>query len=90
MNTPIDDGGPAYPQPNHLLETQRGTEQASGWMDETGMRLRDYFAGQALAPVMERKWSHINDEGDKVKAWANASFIIADAMLIARKGGPES
>jgi len=37
MNTPINDGGPAFPTATLAQKT------------EGGMTLRDYFAGQALA-----------------------------------------
>lgn len=49
-----------------------------------GMTLRDYFAGQALAPLItDRDWPGISDD-DKPAAWAAASYIVADAMLTAR------
>ena len=41
MNTEINDGGPAFPIPESDYEDGR-----------TGMTLRDYFAGQALAGIL--------------------------------------
>lgn len=42
--TKIDDGGPAFPQP----ETKNGNPIGSEWgRDASGMSLRDWFAGHA-------------------------------------------
>lgn len=62
----IKDGGPAFARP----ETARSTPQ-------TGMSLRDYFAGQALAAIAmsDSTWAAI----------AKCAYLAADAMLEARK-----
>ena len=81
MSAIIDDGGPAYPQ-GHPEMTIAGQS-----VKETqGMTLRDYFAGQALA--------NDNVEDHQSAAWAERvaaqAYAIADAMIAARKGGPQS
>lgn len=71
-----DDGGPAFPvTPDNCPTTTGMIERPS-----TGMTLRDWFAGQALAGLMA--YPHSND------TWADAAkraWIMADAMLAARK-----
>ena len=67
MSTPIDDGGPAFPN-----------NDAHGCA-YTGMTLRDWFAGQALAascPI-----------GYPVKGIAKRAYEAADAMIAAREEG---
>jgi hypothetical protein len=64
------DGGPAFPKSdNH-------------W-PESGMSLRDWFAGQALAGMA----SISLEDGDMIMGWADmskAAYRAADAMLAAR------
>lgn len=64
-----DDGGPAFPR-------QSGTLDMGG---ATGLSLRDYFAGQALANLLR-------GDGDdwSVHAIASDCYRQADAMLKAR------
>lgn len=64
MDAPKDTGGPAFP----FSELNGG--------DYSGMTLRDWFAGQALAGVLDR----VSDP-DEVSA---RCYRIADAMLAAR------
>lgn len=61
-----EDGGPAYP--THI---GRAAEEA-------GMTLRDYFAGQALAWIMQREWKPPAAE------LARRAYEVADAMLAER------
>ena len=78
MNT-IDNGGPAFPV-------------GSGDMrDPTGMSLRDYFAAKALQGLV---WSDIamwpegadvSDKPTDAVYMARTAYLIADAMLDARK-----
>ena len=66
----IDDGGPAFP---------KGPLQ-------TGMSLRDWFAGQALvAHASTSEWEMLDDLAQK--NLAEASYEMADAMLAARSKG---
>jgi hypothetical protein len=46
--------------------------------------LRDYYAGQAVAGIVNRSDSNIWDKTN-CKLLANAAYMIADAMLEARK-----
>lgn len=64
----IDDGGPAFPN-----NDQNGCAFA-------GMTLRDWFAGQALAGMLDRAY------GIPVFTIAKRSYELADAMLDVREG----
>ena len=68
MSAP-DDGGPAFPSQN-------------GHYFEPGMTLRDWFAGQALAGMLDRAY------GIKCEIIAARSYEMADAMLAARNNLP--
>ena len=70
MNTNTNDGRPAFP-------TQNGTR------NDPGMTLRDWFAGQALAGMLDRTY------GIPVIIIAERSYQMADAMLAARDGKGE-
>lgn len=67
-----EDGGSAFPGGDG--------QYGGGPHHQTGMSLRDYFAGQALACLAQ----HFNDghEADRV---ASEAYMLADAMLAARK-----
>jgi hypothetical protein len=69
----INDGGPAFPFDGY-------GERVSG------MTLRDWFAGQALAGVT----SSVNDEISvgQVEGIAEIAYALADAMLAAREVKP--
>ena len=80
--TTIDNGGPAFP-----------SHGAMGEVAHEGMRLRDYFAGQALHGLManpegpvqrssQRGWEFVNCKPDEVACLA---YYMADAMLRARE-----
>lgn len=70
MSAPINDGGPAFP----IAETgNNGQVYAASY----GMSRRDFFAAQALSPLIAR------GTGDP-KPMAKAAYAIADAMLKAR------
>ena len=80
MSGTIDDGGPMFP-------CEQGVDPAGNWNQtfESGMSVRDYFAGQALAGTLAhpdtliRDWNELGLE----------CYEAADAMLEARKGGSE-
>ena len=78
MNTPINNGGPAFPVPPPVAETD-GVMML--WRHaEGGMSLRDYFAGQALAGMqasVAANWTTIE--------FAQQAYKMADAMLTARE-----
>jgi hypothetical protein len=50
----------------------------------TGMTLRDYFAMQALNGILANQAETIKDN-DAIRAIAEFSYDIADAMIVARK-----
>ena len=95
----IDDGGPAFPVECEFTQDGkvRGlqTGNYSGW--ETGMTLRDWFAGMALHSAIEYWQTNVLIDGtttactdfamgdpedaDKV---AHTCYTVADAMLAAR------
>lgn len=56
MSKPLDDGGPAFPQPQAWPMTSTYGGHGGGWYSapplmpiQQGMSLRDWFAGQFLA-----------------------------------------
>jgi hypothetical protein len=55
---------------------------------ETGMTLRDYFAGQVVSVVLSQLWRNLERGMQTVDSSydiaAKASYEIADAMLAAR------
>jgi hypothetical protein len=61
-------GGPAFPR--------------TGWPNETGMTLRDYFAAKAMQGLFSCGEAH--DE-HTAHVTAKASYLMADAMLKARE-----
>jgi hypothetical protein len=76
----IKDGGPAFPNP------ALANEGFSPSYDVSGMTLRDWFAGQALAGLA----SNCTDAG--LSTWLPDSigaraYQYADAMIAAREGG---
>lgn len=75
--TKIDDGGPAHPfsyEGNDFLGSPTT-------FTHTGMSLRDYFAGQALAGIH----AHPETVADIPVANARIAYDQADAMIAARK-----
>lgn len=77
MSTPIDDGGPAFPNKDELGNMV------------PGMTLRDWFAGQALTgltPTDGYTPDH-KDTQPMIMDLAVNAYQIADAMIAARKGG---
>ena len=82
MSTPKD-GGPAFPQPNHIVEHDtHGRVEARQWMQDSGMSLRDWFAGQAIA-------GRLIDHDVKTALVGVYAYQIADSMLAEREKGPQ-
>ena len=93
MKTPSNDGGPAFPRPvSH-------SDEGGTHFGFTGMTLRDYFAGQALAgvvPGIEHEVDKINPDSkyydqrsDQLhQCAAIRAYCYADAMLKAREAKP--
>ena len=73
MSTPINDGGPAFPFAKEM-------ETIQGLQFSTGMSLRDYFAGQALAGLL----TQLAEDEFGPGHFAKASYEMADAMIAAR------
>lgn len=77
-----NDGGPAFPQPKfHRIGEYEICES------HIGMTLRDYFAGQAIASLLDTDISDVKQihEGETGAAWlARNAYIVADAMMKAR------
>ena len=74
----INDGGPAFPR--------------TGWPNETGMTLRDYFAAKAMQAFFEHydipssfEDSEVNDPDGMPSLIAADAYVMADAMLKARE-----
>ena len=66
----IEDGGPAFPY-----------VAGDDWQEiAPGITVRDYFAAKAMQGIMARVGAH------EAALIAHDSFIVADAMLAARKG----
>jgi hypothetical protein len=82
MKTPSNDGGMAFP--TWFPEEHYGT----GYR---GMTLRDYFAGQALVGDLASQSVEVGIYGTNSGGWqkhaAENAYILADAMLAARKEG---
>ena len=77
MSGQIDDGGAAFPL--HAHSGQSGELP----IPNTGMSLRDWFAGMALQGRAHRFTNPYNDR----ELLASDCYEIADAMIAARKGG---
>lgn len=71
-NTEHDDGGPAFPQ---TVDDMGALTVAT-----SGMSLRDWFAGQALAGMLGDP-----ERSGEFAEFARYAYQAADAMLAARK-----
>lgn len=79
----IDDGGQAFPHANPGYD---GNWDRRSQIE--GMSLRDWFAGQALAGMFNHAgWVNTIDN-DQAEA-AKRAYLIADAMIAARKAGAQ-
>lgn len=80
MSTPINDGGPAFPRTGADGHTS----------PQSGMTLRDWFAGQALAGtdisrVMEEALYDGATPDEFARVLTGAAYKMADAMIAARE-----
>ena len=78
-NESKDTGGPAFPRPGDFNP-------------QTGMTLRDYFAAKAMQSILRGydavssfEDEEVNDPEGMPKLIAKDAYIMADAMLKARK-----
>jgi len=85
VSAEIDDGGPAFPQPL-AFDPANGNPVTTAmyFAKVSGMTIRDWFAGQALAAMTA---APDYSKGPCNQAMAERAFVIADAMIAARKGG---
>ena len=83
MNTPKNDGGPAFPF-SYLTGTDSiGNEN---WNVSHGMSLRDHFAGEALSVIIGRLSHPLTDAELLYQAEhvASHAYKYADAMIAER------
>lgn len=78
MNTPINDGGPAFPRTKSTGNLSNSTTEI---VSVGGMSLRDWFAGQALVGLLTQP---AEDEYGP-KCFAEDAYEMADAMIEARE-----
>ena len=72
-NESKDTGGPAFPRPGDFNP-------------QTGMTLRDYFAAKAMQGLIGcSDWRESMDEHNASDFTAFSAYVMADAMLKARK-----
>jgi hypothetical protein len=85
MGKRIEDGGPAFPQIESRVE--RDYDNAPSYAvpySYGGMTLRDYFAAEAMAGGI-REFFAAGDAWDDYDDLASSCYLMADAMLKARK-----
>ena len=70
-----DNGGPAFPRPM----VTSGHDELTQDKGNTGMSLRDYYAGQALAGV------DMNGIHGTIQELAESMYQIADAMVAEKR-----
>ena len=72
--TKHDNGGPAFPDP----------ARASGHCMDTGMTMRDWFAGQALIGIINACAMDARVRGETSEMlFARKAYSVADAMIAA-------
>ncbi len=78
MTATVNTGGAAFPDPGRAQSAKQREA-----LTETGMTLRDYFAGQAVAGLLaQRLPAHQGEDG--AETVAQDAYIVADAMLAER------
>jgi hypothetical protein len=82
------DGGAAFPRqfvPPGRYADRHSSSSWAGHQEQSGMSLRDWFAGQALAGILASFPPDAHFATDKAKkALADDSYALAEAMLRAR------
>ena len=89
----IKDGGAAFPS----FERVQEWDDSSGryrdyYLSVEGMKLRDWFAGQALHEAAGAVCDDLSENGDDgarehAARHAKAAYLLADAMVAERKKG---
>ena len=77
MTTPQDDGGAAFPGLHPNMECR---------FADSGMSLRDWFAGIALQGLLAHVIG-VEGANGRTSKYAERSYQYADAMIAARKEG---
>lgn len=78
MSDTTNNGGPAFPVYDHHADGQQ-------FLAETGMTLRDYFAGQAVSQIIATCANDTTHGMSKADYFAGRAYEMADAMLKARE-----
>ena len=79
------DGGPAFPE---AIAVGPAGDVYPGF---SGMTLRDWFAGQALAACIQKCVPQECNTGENMEQmFARKAFLVADAMLAARAAAKDS
>ena len=74
--TTINDGGPAFPSTIQYFPDDKNANE------EQGMTLRDWFAAKAMPQFID---FGANSDDEYFELGARAAYLMADAMLKARK-----
>lgn len=80
-HVPVDDGGQAFPG-KPFEASYMGDDGKMHPMYAPGMSLRDWYAGMALIGLCASPDNKLLKGGDQ---FAGVAFVLADAMLKARK-----
>lgn len=81
MDTPIKDGGPAFPHAVQKLHSSYAT-------NIPGMSLRDWFAGRAMQASYLLHMEGTRNVDKTAAALASEAYAVADAMIAARNIPP--
>jgi hypothetical protein len=101
LSAGIDDGGPAFATPPATYKKWDDGEEYEKTRDgQPGMTLRDYFAAKAMASIIREAHKDARTDGTTImygyegEGWVHAqasaleAYVMADAMLAARKVAP--
>ena len=80
--TAPQDGGPAFPAPEYLINKELDQKTIMRLDMTLGMTLRDYFAAQAMQGMCAGNWPITSDPG--LHDMTQRAYAIADALLKAR------
>lgn len=83
-----DTGGAAFPMPGIYDVARDQINPVSEYYDAEGMTLRDYFAAKAIPIAWQSECSsptHSADGTPTYQGLAERAYLVADAMLAARK-----
>lgn len=78
MTNNVDDGGAAFPRP---LSTDDHQQSCNVSFDQSGMTLRQWYAGMALQGLLATGADFHDKHGDGWDWHARAAFAMADSMI---------